>query len=89
MGVDMARKHEVDKINLDTYEFEPFVNEKYTGVVIRWDSDIGFGEYTIYKSIDSEEDKWYAQSEHMDNNEDKAFIKELMTLFIEKLDIVE
>ena len=37
----MARKHEVDKINLDVYEFEPFVNEKYTGVTIRWDSDIG------------------------------------------------
>lgn len=34
---------EVDKINLDAYEFKPFVNEQYTGVVIRWDSDIGFG----------------------------------------------
>lgn len=83
----MARKHEVDKINLDAYEFEPFVNEKYTGVTIRWDSDIGFGEYTIYKDINS--DKWCAESEHMDNNEDKSFIKELMKLFIESLDITE
>ena len=83
----MARKLEVDKINLDAYEFEPFVNEKYTGVTIRWDSDIGFGEYTIYKGINS--DKWCAESEHMDNNEDKSFIKELMKLFIESLDITE
>ena len=85
----MARRFAVDTINLDAYEFEPFMNEKYTGVVIRWDSDIGFGEYTIYKPVDSEDDKWFAQSEHMDNNEDKDFIKELMKLFIEKLDIVE
>ncbi len=85
----MARRFAVDTINLEAYDFEPFVNEKYMGVVIRWDSDIGFGEYTIYKPIDSEDDKWLAQSEHMDNNEDKDFIKELMKLFIEKLDIVE
>lgn len=83
----MAVQFEVDKINLDAYEFEPFINEKYTGVTIRWDSNIGFGEYTIYKSVDS--DKWCAQSERMDNNEDKSFIKELMKLFIEKIDITE
>ena len=81
----MARRFEVDEINLDAYEFEPFINEKYTGVTIRWDSNIGFGEYIIYKAIDS--DKWCAESEHMDNNEDKSFIKELMKLFIESLDI--
>ena len=83
----MARRFAVDAINLEAYEFEPFVNEKYIGVVIRWDSDIGFGEYTIYKAIGS--DEWHADSEHMDNNEDKDFLKELMKLFIEKLDIVD
>ena len=83
----MARRFEVDKINLDAYDIEPFVNEKYTGFVIKWDSDIGFGEYTIYKSIDS--DKWHGDSEHMDNNEDKSFIKELLKLFVEKLDVVD
>lgn len=85
----MARRFAVDTINLAAYNFEPFVNEKYMGVVIRWDSNIGFGEYTIYKPVDSDNNKWYAQSEHMDNNEDKDFIKELMKLFIEKLDVVE
>ena len=81
----MSRKFPVDNINLDAYEIEPFVNEKYTGFVIKWDSDIGFGEYTIYKAIGS--DKWCANSEHMDSNEDKAFVKELLALFIEKLNI--
>lgn len=83
----MARRFEVNSINLDAYDIHPFVNDKFTGFVVKWDSDIGFGEYTIYKASDS--DKWCAQSEHMDNNEDKDFIKELMKLFIEKLDIVE
>lgn len=81
------RKHDITKINLDAYDIEPFVNEKYVGFVIKWDSDIGFGEYTIYKSVGS--DVWLADSEHMDSNEDKAFIKELMRIFIEKLCIGE
>jgi hypothetical protein len=83
----MARRFEVDKISLDAYEIEPFVNEKYTGIVIKWDSDIGFGEYTIYKAADS--NKWQADSEHMDNNEDKAFLNELLKLFVGSLEIVD
>lgn len=83
----MARRFEVDKINLDAYEIEPFINEKYVGFVIKWDSDIGFGEYTIYKAVGS--DKWQADSEHMDNNEDKAFLKELLKLFVGSLEIVD
>lgn len=83
----MARRFEVDKINLDAYEIEPFVNEKYTGIVIKWDSDIGFGEYTIYKANGS--DKWHADSEHMDSNEDKAFLKELLKQFVDTLDITD
>ena len=83
----MARRFSVDSINLDIFDVNPFVNERGSGVVISWDSDIGFGEYTIYKRVDS--DKWCGDSEHMDNNEDKDFIKELMKLFIEKLDVVD
>ena len=83
----MARRFEVDKINLDAYEIEPFVNEKYMGFVIRWDSDIGFGEYTIYKAASS--DKWQADSEHMDSSEDKAFLIELLSQFVNSLEIVD
>ena len=79
----MARRFEVNSIELDAYDIHPFVNEKFTGFVIRWDSDIGFGEYTIYKEVGS--DEWHADSEHMDSNEDKDFLKELMKLFIEKI----
>ena len=83
----MARRFEVDKINLDAYEIEPFINEKYMGFVIRWDSDIGFGEYTIYKAVGS--DKWQADSEHMDSSEDKAFLIELLSQFVNSLEIVD
>ena len=83
----MARRFAVDEINLCVHEVEPFMNEKYDGFVITWNSDIGFGEYTVYKAIGSAD--WKADSEHMDNNEDKAFLKELLKQFVEKLDIVD
>lgn len=79
----MARKHKVDEIHLEIDDLIPFVNEHHTGFIIEWSSDIGFGEYTIYRNIDSGE--WIGDSEYMDNNEDKEFIKELMRLFVEKL----
>lgn len=81
----MARKHDITQINLDAYNIEPFVNSNYTGFVIKWDSNIGFGEYTIYKKVGTNE--WFADSEYMDNNTDKAFVTELMRLFIDKLTI--
>jgi hypothetical protein len=83
----MARRFEVDNINLDAYEVEPFINEKYIGFVIKWDSDIGFGEYTIYKAVGS--DKWQADSEHMDNHEDKAFLNELLRQFVGAIEIID
>ena len=33
--------------------------------------------------------EWKADSEHMDGNEDKDFIKELMKLFVDRLNIKE
>ena len=74
-----------NKINLKIDDFYPFVNNQSMGITIEWSSNIGFGQYTIYKSADS--DKWAADSEGMDDNEDKEFIKSLMELFIEKLNI--
>ena len=76
----MAKRFPVDSINLEVYDVQPFVNERSSDFVIEWGSDIGFGEYTIYKRTDS--DEWRGDSEHMDNNEDKDFIRELMRLFI-------
>lgn len=62
------------KIILD--EILPFSNEQYEGVILRWYGDIGFGEYTIHRA--KGETKWKADSEHMDSEEDKSFLKELL-----------
>lgn len=78
------RKHPVNTINLEIVGFHSFYrSDEDNGFVIEWDSDIGFGQYTIYKTPDG----FAADSEHMDSNEDKDFIKELMRLFIEDLKI--
>lgn len=82
-----VRRFDVNNINLDICEVEPFMNDKYDGFVITWNSDIGFGEYTIYKAIGS--DEWKADSEHMDSDEDRTFLKLLMELFVQKLEIVD
>ena len=81
----MPRKHNVKEIHLQIDDFVPFVNDNHMGFIIEWSSDIGFGEYTMYKSNDN--NKWYGDSEFMDSNEDKEFISELMRLFVEKLQI--
>lgn len=81
----MARKHDVTQINLDVCDIRPFSNESYQGFIIEWDSDIGFGEYTVYKRTGTNE--WFADSEYMDSNSDKEFITELMKQFIKKLTV--
>lgn len=79
----MVRRYKVDEINLKIIDVVPFINERHSGFIIEWSSDIGWGEYTIYKSADS--DEWHGDSEYMDSNEDKDFIRELMKLFIDRL----
>ena len=81
--VYMGRKHAVDKIHLQIDEVVPFKNEEYAGFVINWSSDLGFGQYTVYKQNGSSE--WGADSECMDKGDDKEFITELMRLFVESL----
>lgn len=81
---ETMRKHPVNSINLELIDFAPFENEWGSGVLLSWTSDIGFGQYTLYRDKNG---KFAADSEHMDSNEDKDFIKELMRLFIEKLRI--
>ena len=78
------RKHPVGTINLEIVGFHPFYrSDEDNGFVIEWDSDIGFGQYTIYKTPEG----FVADSEHMDSNKDKDFIKELMRLFIKDLKV--
>lgn len=78
------RKHPVDTINLKIVSFYPFYHSKdNNGFIIEWESDIGFGEYRVYKTPRG----FVADSEYMDSNEDKDFIKELMRLFIKDLKV--
>lgn len=81
----MSRTHNVKEIHLQIDSFVPFVNENHSGFIIEWSSDIGFGEYTVYGSV--EDDTWYGDSECMDSGDDKEFITELMRLFIEQLNV--
>jgi len=81
----MARRMNVNEINLSIKDVIPFSNERRSGFIIEWSSDIGFGEYTIYQNANSNE--WQADSECMDSNEDKDFVKKLMSLFVEQITI--
>lgn len=83
----MSRRHKVNEIHLQIDDLIPFRNKRCVGFIIQWCSDIGFGEYTVFQLNGSNE--WQADSEHMDSNEDKDFIKELMKMFVEKLNIKE
>ena len=44
------RKHDVTKIHLKIDEVSAFHNEQHEGLCILWSSDIGFGEYNLYKT---------------------------------------
>lgn len=83
----MARKHDVDKINLQINDMQviQWKEDVYYGCIkIRWNSNIGFGEYTIRIKDDGSIE---GDSECMDSNMDKAFIKKLMELLVEKMKI--
>lgn len=81
----MSRKNDPTKINLEITEVRPFENNSWVGFEIAWVSDIGFGLYTIYRKPD--ESEWHGDSEYMDVDEDKAFLQELLRLFLEKIKI--
>lgn len=63
----------------------PFVNNEYKGIEILWHGGPGFGHYTLYK--ENGEDEWHADSECMDDNDDKAFLTMLLNEFIKEIKI--
>lgn len=76
----MKRKIDIDNIHLEVAEFHPFSNDQFEGVVIEWDSDIGCGEYQIYRKKGTKD--WFFDSECMDSNEDKRFGEKLFSLIL-------
>lgn len=76
-----------EDIFIGDVEVEPFVNDQHSGIIIYWDCPgTGFGEYTIYKE-DNSLNVWTGDSEYMDNNNNKSFLKKLMSAWIDQIDI--
>ena len=82
----MSRKIDIESINLKVDGVELFELDGEKGFVIEWSADIGFGEYAFIKKNSS--GLWTADSEGMDSDDDKAFGKKLLELWMEKMLIV-
>jgi hypothetical protein len=80
---ESRKSDKVNKVQVD--ELVAFNNEKTKGVVIQWSGNNGWGEYTIY----FDKDEICADSECMDNNEDKRFLKALFEDLLNKVRILE
>ena len=81
------RRIPVSEHELKLDKIEPFANAQFLGITFEWSGNIGWGEYTIYKSHDS--DKWLAESEGMDRGEDKDFLRELLKQFADEVKVVD
>ena len=76
------------EVVIDSIQLEAGENENGTQViVIDWSSNIGWGQYTLYKNQD--EQVWKGESETMDSNEKKEFLQLLLNKFIESVEVVE
>ena len=75
-------KNEIFDINVSAIEN----NEETQVILLNWVGSIGFGEYTLYREKDSE--VWKADSECMDNNEHKEFLKQILMKFVENVEVV-
>ena len=87
----MSRKHDLNSINLKVENVEPFDRGDVRGLFIEWSSDIGFGKYTIIQEYDvsTQTSKLLiADSEGMDNDDDKSFGKKLFELWMEQTLII-
>ena len=78
-------KIDINNIDLKIKKAEPFTLYDESGIVISWSADIGFGEYTFI----CRSGLWYAPSEGMDHEEDKAFGRKLLELWMDQIIIVE
>ena len=84
-----------DVLNVGSLEITDIIGLK-DGFLIRWSSpEIGFGEYTIHAKV-KRNDFGFAEggiliegdSECMDNNDDKTFLRSLLGRLLEKINIV-
>lgn len=75
------------EVEVHVDDIKPFVNEKYSGFKILWSGDIGFGEYTLYKKSEND-DEWFWDDEYMENPiNDKSFLRLLFEDFAKQLEV--
>ena len=81
------------KIDLDSIELHvDEVTPCFGGIIISWSSNIGFGEYTIYRKSaagNPESTAWVAESEHMDSMMDRSFGERLLQLWMKQILVIE
>ena len=70
-----------EEIIINEVSINAFDNtEDRSVMVISWAANIGWGQYTL---IEQEDGSWIGDSEFMDDNDDKDFLKLLFDKFIE------
>ena len=85
----------IEPVSFDSLEITDIIGFE-DGFIIRWGSPvIGFGEYTIHTKVKRNEFGFAeddilieGESECMDGNENKAFLKALFDKLLEKIDII-
>jgi len=75
------RKNNVDEINLDV---KNIITHNAGGIRIEWTSDIGFGQY----DIQAREGILVGHSETMDMGEDKDFLRKLLSIIADKVEVI-
>ena len=91
-----------DEVKVKVTGIIPYQNESFAGVKILWSGNIGCGEYEIYATEsdkrpvyqncpDEDQDYKYVNlkglSEHMDDKDDKWFIKLLLSSLVDQIEI--
>ncbi len=85
------KKYNVDEIHLRIEEVQIHDKIDKGVMLIRWSSDIGFGEYVISgvpKITNPEKIQWLADTECMDSNDDKSFGRKLLELWLDQAWVV-
>lgn len=96
----MERKHDVNNINLAIENIDFWSANEFCkgGMRIYWSSDIGFGQLDIIKHAGNdgedfespyEELKLLSCTECMDSDDDKTFTRKIMSLLVDKLNILD
>lgn len=75
-----VRKNNVEDINLDVRNI---ITHNAGGIRIEWVSDLGYGQY----DIQVRDGKMVASSECMDSGEDKDFLRKLLSIIADKVEI--